>query len=102
MNTICVTSVLFAFTTIPSIASELGEHPAIIVQRLHAQAGYDYESKFYPHPAWLFLASEPPKTLGDHPAVIVARRRSSDGGCTNEVAEEPSLWTGSPGTETSR
>jgi hypothetical protein len=37
-----------------------GDHPAIVVQRLQAQQGYDYASKFYPHPAWLYLRSTTP------------------------------------------
>jgi hypothetical protein len=37
----------------------LGDHPAVIVQRLHAQQGIDYASTFYPHPAWLYLRTEP-------------------------------------------
>ena len=36
----------------------LGDHPAVVVQRLHAQQGFDYASTFYPHPAWLFLRTE--------------------------------------------
>ena len=51
-----------------------GDHPAIVVQRLQAKAGYDYQSKFYPHPAWLYLSAEAPHPMMDHPAVIVARR----------------------------
>lgn len=42
---------------------QLGHHPAVIVQRLHKAAGYDYASKFYPHPAWLHLYAEPPSDL---------------------------------------
>jgi hypothetical protein len=38
----------------------LGEHPAVIVKRLEASRGYDYASKFYPHPAWLYLSAVPP------------------------------------------
>lgn len=38
----------------------LGEHPAVIVKRLESRAGYDYASKFYPHPAWLYLLPAPP------------------------------------------
>lgn len=38
----------------------LGPHPAIVVQRLQSGAGYDYTSKFYPHPAWLYLRAAPP------------------------------------------
>lgn len=52
----------------------LADHPAIAVQRLHAAQGYDYAAKFYPHPAWLYLAAEAPRTMSDHPAVVVARR----------------------------
>ena len=51
-----------------------GDHPAVVVQRLQAQAGYDYQSKFYPHPAWLYLSAEAPHTMMDHPAVIIAKR----------------------------
>ena len=39
---------------------KLGDHPAVVVQRLQRTAGYDYASKFYPHPAWLYLSSQPP------------------------------------------
>jgi hypothetical protein len=42
----------------------LGDHPAVVVQRLHAQQGFDYASTFYPHPAWLFLRTE-----AEHPTV---------------------------------
>lgn len=41
----------------------LGHHPAVVVQRLYKAAGYDYASKFYPHPAWLHLYAEPPNDL---------------------------------------
>jgi len=43
----------------------LGDHPAIVVQRLYKSAGYDYASKFYPHPAWLRLYAEQPRDDGD-------------------------------------
>jgi hypothetical protein len=43
-----------------ALADRLGEHPAVVVQRLHASAGYDYASKFYPHPAWLHLSLRAP------------------------------------------
>src|SRR5437867_13298646 len=39
---------------------KLGDHPAVVVQRLHKVAGYDYASKFYPHPAWLRLYATQP------------------------------------------
>ena len=38
----------------------MGDHPAVVVQRLHKQQGYDYASKFYPHPAWLYLLPAQP------------------------------------------
>ncbi|HEU5293760.1 MAG TPA: hypothetical protein VFU71_03120 [Burkholderiaceae bacterium] len=52
----------------------LGEHPAVIVKRRSANEAYDYASKFYPHPAGLFLSAEPPRQLHEHPAVVVYRR----------------------------
>lgn len=51
-----------------------GDHPAVIVKRLYDQQGYDYTSKFYPHPAWLYLHAEAPRPMMEHPAVIVFRR----------------------------
>ena len=56
----------------------LGDHPAVIVQRLQAQQGYDYASKFYPHPAWLYLQAEAPHPMNDHPAVIVFKRHKQE------------------------
>src|SRR5215475_6069294 len=49
-----------------------GEHPAVIQARLAAKAGYDYASKFYPHPARLELLAEAPREHSQHPAVLVA------------------------------
>jgi hypothetical protein len=57
-------------------AEKLGDHPAVVVQRLQAQQTYDYASKFYPHPAWLYLYSEAPRSMMHHPAVIVAKREA--------------------------
>jgi hypothetical protein len=54
----------------------LGQHPAVIVKRMEAQQGYDYQAKFYPHPAWMYLHAEAPRPMMDHPAVIVARRNA--------------------------
>jgi hypothetical protein len=49
---------LAAFATV-SMAQDAGrrngDHPAVVVQRLQAQQGYDYAAKAYPHPAWLYL-----------------------------------------------
>jgi hypothetical protein len=55
-------------------AAKLGEHPAIAARRVIAAQGYDYASKFYPHPAWMYLSAQAPHPMSDHPAVIVARR----------------------------
>ena len=79
LNRICITNALLAFAlSAPAYAQQsdhrLGEHPAVIVKRMYEQQGYDYASKFYPHPAWLYLRAEAPRTMMDHPAVIVARR----------------------------
>ena len=82
MNTFRTTAALLALAISAPAAlaqqpatARSGDHPAIVVQRLYAQQGYDYVSKFYPHPAWLYLASEPPRpTMSDHPAVIVFKR----------------------------
>ena len=52
-----------------------GDHPAIVVQRLQAQAGYDYQSKFYPHPAWLYLSAEAPQPTMDDPAMVARREQ---------------------------
>lgn len=38
---------------------KLGDHPAVVVQRLQAHKGYDYAAQFYPHPAWLYLRAAP-------------------------------------------
>jgi hypothetical protein len=39
----------------------LGDHPAVVVQRMQRIAGYDYLSKFYPHPAGLHLLLQAPR-----------------------------------------
>ena len=80
MKTTCTTTAVLAFAfSVPALAQQtdhrLGEHPAVIVKRLQAQQGYDYASKFYPHPAWLYLYAEAPHPMMDHPAVIVFKRQ---------------------------
>src|SRR5512134_1746434 len=69
-------------------AEKLGDHPAVIVQRLHAKQGYDYASKFYPHPAWLYLYAEAPRPMMDHPAVIVFKRHRQE---AQDAAAKPQL-----------
>ena len=48
---------------------KLGDHPAIVVQRLQKTAGYDYASKFYPHPAWMRLYAEQPRDVAERPPI---------------------------------
>jgi hypothetical protein len=79
MIRLCTTVAAFAFAvSIPALAQQSGhrpgDHPAVVVQRLHSQQGYDYVSKFYPHPAWLYLLAEAPRPMTDHPAVLVFKR----------------------------
>jgi len=69
-----VALITIAAGTQAQTAHHNGDHPAIVVQRLQAQAGYDYQSKFYPHPAWLYLSAEAPHPMMDHPAVVIAKR----------------------------
>jgi hypothetical protein len=77
MNAILISA---AFSTIilatPALAQQqasterLGEHPAVIVKRNFEKQGYDYASKFYPHPAWLYVRSGPSE---DDRADVAAR-----------------------------
>lgn len=41
----------------------LADHPAVTAKRLSTDQGYDYASKFYPHPAWLHLYLAPPDEI---------------------------------------
>jgi hypothetical protein len=43
-------------------AARLGDHPAVVVKRLQVHKGYDWAAQFYPHPAWLYLSAEAPRT----------------------------------------
>ena len=74
----------------PSFAQEaahkLGDHPAVIVKQQWASRGYDYAAQFYPHPAWLYLASEAPKPETDDPA-----RFAKTDEATARVAVAPAL-----------
>ena len=55
----------------------LGDHPAVVAQRLYKSAGYDYASKFYPHPAWLYLhAASPADTAAE--ATLAGEARDVD------------------------
>jgi mono/diheme cytochrome c family protein len=83
MTTHCTAAALLAVALCtPASAQQTdrrpGDHPAVIVQRLHAQQGYDYASKFYPHPAWLYLEAEAPHPMMEHPAVVVFRQHQQE------------------------
>jgi hypothetical protein len=67
---------------------KLGDHPAIVVQRLYKAAGYDYASKFYPHPAWLRLYAAPPTELPDA-ASNVAGATEGKPASTGQAHDEP-------------
>ena len=54
----------------------LGDHPAIVVQRLHKTAGYDYASKFYAHPAGLYLHAEAPRDAAQPAADSLAEGKA--------------------------
>lgn len=74
----CIALLALGFSTQPfaqQTEHPLGDHPAVIVKRMQAKQGYDYQAQFYPHPAWLYLQAEAPHPMMDHPAVIVARRQ---------------------------
>ena len=56
----------------------VGEHLALAARRVIAAQGYDYSTKFYPHPAWMYLSAEAPHPMADHPAVIVYQRAKQE------------------------
>jgi hypothetical protein len=77
MKTIALISPLLALAVLsptPASAEKLGEHPAIIAARVVAAQGYDYASKFYPHPAKLYLLSQAP---ADTPVEAAADGRTA-------------------------
>lgn len=63
-----------ALSAAPAIAEPLSDHPAIAARRVITAQGYDYASKFYPHPAGLALLAEAPRQRHAHPAVLVFLR----------------------------
>jgi hypothetical protein len=73
----------------------LGDHPAVVVQRLYKAAGYDYASKFYPHPAGLRWVAQPPRDESDEmPAAGVADADQRAVRLSDAAARRPG--TGSP------
>ncbi|HUL66558.1 MAG TPA: hypothetical protein VLW55_18315 [Burkholderiaceae bacterium] len=56
----------------------LGQHPAVIIKELWKKQGYDYVSKFYPHPAWLYLLPEAPGEAKESPPDVAARPERHD------------------------
>jgi len=73
-----VSTVVLALSLAPAARADdeathrLGDHPAVVVQRLYKNAGYDYASKFYPHPAGLRLYAEQPRDASDATATAAA------------------------------
>jgi hypothetical protein len=71
----------------------LGDHPAVVVQRLWKAAGYDYASKFYPHPAGLRLYAEPPRDAADEARfagrVAATEPSSAERAISREAAAPP-------------
>lgn len=66
-------ALIAALAVTPAVAQPLGEHPAVIIAKQWQNRGYDYQSKFYLHPAGLTLLAEAPHGMSEHPAVIVKR-----------------------------
>ncbi|HKX44934.1 MAG TPA: hypothetical protein VJO99_27500 [Burkholderiaceae bacterium] len=52
----------------------MGDHPAVIVKRNWSQRPIDYAATFYPHPAWLYLASDPLSGTTDAPILASVDR----------------------------
>ena len=78
----------FAQQSAQQSAHRLGDHPAVIVKRQWAKKGYDYESKFYPHPAWLYWYNEAPRAVTDDPANFAANRERQDAAADVAAAPE--------------
>jgi hypothetical protein len=79
MNPLHIACILLVFAATAPVQAQqsdhrLGEHPAVIVKRLSEHQAYDYASKFYPHPAWLYLSTRPPQPIDEHPAVATRRQ----------------------------
>src|SRR5262245_52613520 len=77
----CTAALVFALGFLPAAKAQdtehrLGEHPAVIVKRVYDKQPYDYLSKFYPHPAWLYLRGQAP---APDAADEVASRPPTDG-----------------------
>ncbi len=74
MNSMLATAALLTIIVSNSALAQqtgnhpMGEHPAVIAKRLAEKQGYDYASKFYPHPAWMHLYSD-----SNGPALAEAR-----------------------------
>ena len=70
----------------PASVQRLNEHPAVSVKRLSENRGYDYASKFYPHPAWLYLYPASP----DEIAAAEAKRQTAQ---ARPAADDPGTTT---------
>ena len=72
--------------TEPGTTMKRDLHPAIAARRVQAPQGYDYASKFYPHPAWLYLSAEAPHPMSHHPGVIAWQRAQDEQRLAQEAA----------------
>jgi hypothetical protein len=77
MRTALIAALIVSAAPAAALADETFRHPAIATQPT-APAGYDYASKFYPHPAWLHLLAQAPQEMGQHPAVLVFNRQQRE------------------------
>ena len=79
--------ILAATLAAPAVAQErqgdqaehpLGQHPAVIIKERWKTQSYDYVTKFYPHPAWLYLLPEAPRGTMESPADLAACQQQRD------------------------
>ena len=89
MKTMMITALLLAAAPGAVLADGIFRHPAIAAAEAPPTA-YDYASKFYPHPAWLYLLAKAPQEMGEHPAVLVFRREQ------REQREQRARWCEQP------
>ena len=87
--TIATTLLLIPAARADDDPHRLGDHPAVVVQRLYKAAGYDYASKFYPHPAGLYLYAEAPPA--DEAAVAAAKAKQKETAAGSEAAPQATL-----------
>jgi hypothetical protein len=88
-----VAALLFSVAAVaafdPALAEgRRGDHPAVVVQRLQHAAGYDYASKFYPHPAGFYLLARAPE---DEARMLAAARAARIDTAPDDEDDVPGL-----------